>query len=63
MYKISGKVMKFINNTMENWKVELTARRKTLAVVKIQRGIFQGDTISPFQFEIAMMPLNHILRK
>ena len=30
---------------------------------KIQRSIFQGDALSPLQFIIAMMPLNHILRK
>ena len=62
MFKISGKVMKFIS-TMENWRVELTARRKSLTEVKIQRGIFLGDVLSPLQFVISMMPLNHILRK
>ena len=29
----------------------------------IQRGIFHGDRLSPLLFIIAMMPLNHILRK
>ena len=29
----------------------------------IQRGIFQGYALSPLLFIIAMMPLNHILRK
>ena len=48
---------------MKNWRVELTAGGKSLAETKIQRGIFQGDTLSPLQFIIAMMPLNHILRK
>ena len=31
--------------------------------MKIQRGIFQGDALSPLLFVIGMMPLNHILRK
>ena len=48
---------------MKNWKVELTARVKTLAEVKIQRGIFQRDALSPLLFVITMMPSNHILRK
>ena len=38
MYKIFDKAMK-------NWKVELTTEKKDvrILVVKIQRGIFQGD--------------------
>ena len=47
---------------MQNWRVELTAGRR-LAEAKILRGIFQGDALSPLLFIIAMMPLNHILRK
>ena len=48
---------------MQTWRVELTAGGRRLAEAKIQRGIFQGDTLSPLVFIIAMMPLNHILRK
>ena len=63
MYKISHEVINFIEQTMETWRVELTARGKGIAETKIQRGIFQGDALSPLLFIIAMMPLNHILRK
>ena len=31
MYKISDEVIKFIEKTMENWKVELTDGGKSLA--------------------------------
>ena len=31
--------------------------------MKIQVGIFLGNVLSPLQFAIAMMPLNHVLRK
>ena len=48
---------------MKNWRVELTAGGKSLAEAKIQSRIFQGDALSPLQFIIAMMPLNHVLRK
>ena len=48
---------------MQAWRVELTARGRSLAETKIQRGIFQGDALSPLLFIIAMMLLNHILRK
>ena len=48
---------------MKTWRVKLTAGEKSIAETKIQRGIFQGDALSPLLFIIAMMPLNHILRK
>ena len=48
---------------MKTWRVELTAEGRSLAETKIQIGILQGDALSPLLFIIAMMPLNHILRK
>ena len=63
IHKIPDQVVQFIEKTIEIWRVELTARGKSLAEVKIQRSIFQGDALSPLLFVIAMMPLNHILRK
>ena len=63
MYKISHEVINFIEQTMNTWTVELTAGGRSIAETKIQRGIFQGDALSPLLFIIAMMPLNHILRK
>ena len=48
---------------MKTWRVELTAGGKSLAETKVQRGIFQGDALSPLLFIIAMMLLIHILRK
>ena len=47
---------------MKTSRMELTAGR-SLAERKIQRGIFQGVVLPPLIFVIAMMPLNHILRK
>ena len=48
---------------MKNWRVELIAGGKSLPETKIQRSIFEGDALSPLIFIIAIMPLNHILRK
>ena len=62
-YKISDEIKNFIDKTMKTWRVELTAGGRRLAEAKIQRGIFQRDVLSLLQFIIAMMPLNHILRK
>ena len=43
MYKISEKAINLIKKAIEKWKVELTAGRQTLVVVKIQKGIFHED--------------------
>ena len=37
---------------MKAWRVKLTAGGKSLAEEKIQRGIFQGDPLSPLLFII-----------
>ena len=63
MYKISHEVINFIEKTIKTWRVELTAGGRSLAETKIQRGIFQGDALSPLLFIIAMMPLDYIFRK
>ena len=62
MYKISHEVINFIEKTMKTWRVEFTAGGRNLAEAKIQRGIFQ-EALSSLLFIIAMMPLNHILKK
>ena len=50
MYKISDKFVKFLTKSMKNWKVDLIAGGKTFAEVKIQRSIFQGNALSPFDY-------------
>ena len=41
----------------------IDSRERSLAEGNIQRDIFQGDGLSLLLFIIAIMPLNHILRK
>ena len=57
MYKISDEVINFIEKIMKTRRVYLTAE------AKIQKGIFQGNALSPLLFIIMMMSLNYILRK
>ena len=48
---------------MKNLRVELTVVGRSLAEVKFQRGIFQGDELSPLLLVIAKMHLIHLFRK
>ena len=43
--------------------MKLTAGGRSSVEAMIQIGICQGDAQSPLPFTIAMMPVNHILRK
>ena len=63
MYKISDQIILFMEKTMHTWRVELTAGVQSLGDVKIQRGIFHGEVLSPLLFVMIMMSLNRILRK
>ena len=56
IYKIRNEVLKFIEKTMETWRVELRAGGTSLAEVKVQRGIFLVNVLSPLLFVIPMMP-------
>ena len=48
---------------MKTWRVNLKEGGSSLAEIKNQKYIFQGDALSPLLLIIAMMPQNHILRK
>ena len=48
---------------MRNWKRVLTSNGDTLGEVSIQRGKFQGDSLSPLLFIIILMLLSMTLNK
>ena len=45
----------FLKNTMPNWKTILTSSGSRLAEVNIRRGIFQGNSLSPLLFIVAVI--------
>ena len=47
---------------MKSWQTILMSGNEELARVNIQRGVFQGDTLS-LLFVIGLIPLSHILQK
>ena len=63
IYGAEENTIKFLKNTMPNWKTVLTAAGNTLAEVNIKRGIFQGDSLSPLLFVVAMIPITKVLQK
>ena len=48
---------------MEKWKVMLCSKNFELGEVESKQGIFQGDSLSPLVFVLALIPLSLILRK
>ena len=50
-------------NIMEKCKVMLCSGNSELGEIEIKRGIFQGDSLSPLVFVLALILLSLILRK
>ena len=50
-------------NSTEKWKVMLCTWNSELGKVDIKRGIFQGGSLSPLVFVLALISLSLILRK
>ena len=48
---------------MGDWKTVLMANSEVLGEVNINRGIFQGDSLSPLLFIIVMLPLSILLKR
>ena len=61
--EIAANTSKLIENSMKTWRTTLVAGSTVLGKVNIRRGIFQGNSLSPLLFVLAMIPLTKILRK
>ena len=63
IYGAEENTISFLKNTMRNWNTILTSYGIRLAEVNIRRGIFQGDSLSPLLFVVAMIPMTKVLQK
>ena len=63
LFGVAENIKSLLVNSMEKWKVMLCSGNSELGEVEIKQGIFQGDSLSPLVFVLALIPLSLILRK
>ena len=56
-------VIALFKSTVIDWKTELISGDIDLGEVSINRGIFQGDSLSLLLFIISLIPLTLVLRR
>ena len=55
-------IIELRKRSMQNWRKILFSGKNKLGKVNIRRGIFQGDSLSPLLFVVALIPATIILR-
>ena len=63
MLGISDNIRQYLKVAMNLWNTLLAVNGQILGQVRIQRGIFQRDSLSPLLFVAALIPLTIILRQ
>ena len=63
MFGVAENIKSLLMNSMEKWKVMLCSGNCELGEVEVRQDIFQGDSLSPLVFVLALIPLSLILRK
>ena len=59
---VATNITSFIEKAVKMWNTTLTINGETIGEVKIKRGTFQGDSLSPLLFVISLLPLTITLR-
>jgi len=64
---VNSKIVRFCKVFMEIWNTRLILKTKQEVIqsqpIQIRRGIFQGDSLSPLIFSIALIPLTNELNR
>ena len=55
LFGVAETIKSLLVNSMEEWKVMLCSGNSELGEVEIKRGIFQGDSLSPVMFFLALI--------
>ena len=63
LFGVAENIKSLLVNSMEKWKVILCSGNSELGEVEIKGGIFQGDSLFPLVFVLALIPVSLILRK
>ena len=63
LFRVAENIKSLLVNSMEKWEVMLCSGNSELGEVEIKQGIFQGDSLSPLVFVLALILLSLILRK
>ena len=59
--KVNASINKFLRKAMKMWRTELMVEKESCGLCDIKSGIFQGDSLSPLLFIVALIPLSTIL--
>ena len=66
IYKINPKIINFLRNVMSQWKTTLHLHSPNNNIstreIAIKKGIYQGDSLSPLWFCLALNPLSYRLQ-
>ena len=62
MAGVATNIIRLIKQSMPLWKTQLESNGDNLGRVSIKRGIFQGDSLSPLLFILALAPLSLLLK-
>ena len=67
LYKINDTLIQFLSNQMTTWKTNINLTHNsgeiTIQDVRIKRGIFQGDSLSPLIFCLTLDPLSKLIKQ
>ena len=63
MVGVADNIVNLFENSKETWRTELMKCNKSLGEVDNRRGIFQGNSLSPLLFVVALIALSIILNE